>query len=184
MKTIKDYISEFNNTLCFSIHDAIRISIAEFNPPSDYELLNYANIYHYGINENKNLLLAYEFYAYAHHKNDDVQFAKPVTPVSIMQYIELAREIEGGPDESIKKFGFEEAGEYYMWEQDLLKIAIKCKFRWVIPYILEDIVHENKINQEDGLETYQIPEIYNRQLSNIFKDWDYLYKVLKNGNVN
>ena len=58
MKNIKDYISEFNNTFKINKIDAFKIPIAEFNPPSDFELLNYANIYHYGINENKNLLLA------------------------------------------------------------------------------------------------------------------------------
>jgi hypothetical protein len=180
MKHIKEYISEFNNAFKINKIDAFKISIAEFNPPSDFELLNYANIYHYGINENKNLLLAYEFYAYAHHKNGDVQFTKPVTPVSIMQYIELAREIEAGPDESMKIFGLEEAGDYYMWESDLLAVAIKYEYTWTACYLLEEIVNTIKLNRE---ERYELT--YNRHpeadLYKIFEEWDYLKDFIKKG---
>lgn len=180
MVTINDYVHAFVKTFELDKMQARRISISEYNPPSDAVILNYANIYHYGQNKQKNLNLAYELYAYAHHKNNDVTQAIPVNPVSIMQYIELMRELESAKDESSKIFGFEDAGDYYMWECDLLDVAIRNGFSWVMPYIFEKIIECNGEDHEaDEFGTYRIPTICDEQLSKTFKDWKSLYEIIK-----
>lgn len=184
MNTIEDYINSFIQTNEYDKIKARKINILDYNPPSDSVLLYYANNYHYGFGCKKNLCLAYQFYSFAHHKNGDVTETKPITPVSILQYLELMRELENGNDELIKIFGSSEASDYYMWEMDLLAVAIEYKFKWVISYILELIIEANSNDhEEDEFGKYRTPSTYNTYITKVFEDWDFIREIIKEGYI-
>ncbi len=89
-----------------------------------------------------------------------------------MQYIELLREIDVNDE------------QFYLDEIDLIDVAVKHKFKWVISYILEKIVEANEMDHEgDDFGRYRIPLAYHNDLSLVFENWNTLREIIKNGYI-
>jgi len=184
MTSFEDYITDFINTSLADPMEARRIPIGAYTPPGDLELLHLANKYHYGISVEKNLSLAFELYAYAHHKDEDVTASLPVTQISIMQYLELAREIEAGPCEAIKRWGAESEGDYYLWECDLIDIAVRSGYKWTSPYLVDELmwlIGEADTGSSLGIELYSLRfSRVTNALTKVFPKWDEFCRAVKN----